>query len=59
MFDIKAVEKKALEDIRKERETKATKEIKAKLEQIEKARLVLRNLEREYAVLLAEIGDRA
>lgn len=59
MFDINAVEKKAAEEIRKERETAAVKELKTLMGQIAASKLVTRNLERELEVLKAEIGDRA
>ena len=59
MIDIKKVEKEAREKVRLEREEKAIKEIKLKIEELERARGIVRNLEKEYELLIKEIGDRA
>ena len=59
MFDVKKVQDEAKEELAKERGEAAKKKIKTKLKDIEAARLIVRNLEREYEVLLEDIGESA
>ena len=56
MFDVKAVREEAEREIAAEAAEKAKFAIKAKLKAIGAARAVVANLEREYEVLLREIG---
>lgn len=56
MFDIKKAEAEAREEVAKEAQEAAKAQIKAKLKSIEQARRVVANLEREYEVLLREVG---
>ncbi len=57
MFDITDVEKEAKKEIAAERTEDAKKKIKLKLAAIEKARRVVRVLEKDYELLLLEIGE--
>lgn len=57
MLDIKSAQDEAEKEIREEKAKKAKERIKAKLRQIEDAKTVLANLEREKADLLAQIAD--
>lgn len=59
MFDVKKAQDEAKEELAKERTDAAKKKIKSKLKDIESARAVVRNLEREYEVLLEDIGEAA
>lgn len=56
MFDISAVEAEAKKEIAEESAKAAKAKIKGKLHQIAAARSVVSNLEREYEVLLREVG---
>lgn len=57
MIDINQVESEAKEIIRKEKHDAAVLKIKSKLAEIEKARTVLRNLERELEDIKADLGE--
>lgn len=57
MFDIKAAEAEAKKEIAKEQSDKAKTKIKAHLGKIAAANEVVANLQREYEVLLREIGS--
>ena len=57
MFDINDVQKQAEAEIAKEAADKAKGKIKDHLKRIASAKAVVANLEREYQVLLAEIGS--
>ena len=57
MIDINQVESEAQEIIRKEKHDAAVLKIKSKLAEIEKARTVLRNLERELEDIKADLGE--
>lgn len=59
MFDIKKVEAEARAEVTKEQEALAKSKVKAHLAKIAQAEAVLANLKREYAVLLASLGDDA
>lgn len=56
MFDIKAVEAEARKEIAEAQAEVAKGKIKAHLAKIAAAKKVVANLEREYEVLLAEVG---
>lgn len=56
MFDIKTVEAEAKKEIAEEQGKRAKEKIKGHLAKICAARAVIANLEREYEVLLAEVG---
>jgi hypothetical protein len=56
MFDIKAVEKQAAEELAEEKATVAKSKIKASLKNIANAERVLQNLRDEHAVILRDIG---
>jgi hypothetical protein len=57
LVDITALEKEAQEEVREERVKKAKRQLKEKLQQIEHAKLLVANLEREKADLLLSIAD--
>jgi hypothetical protein len=57
MFDIKQIEADAKKEVAEEEGKAAKAAIKSKLQQISKARAVVANLEREYEVLLREVGS--
>lgn len=57
MFDIKALETEVEKEVREERQKRAKAALKEKLKQIENAKSILANLEREKADLLASIAD--
>lgn len=57
VLDIKQVKKEAEEEVQKERLEKAKKQIKKKLQEIEAAKLCVRNLERELEDLYVEISE--
>lgn len=57
MFDAKSVRKEAEAEVRKEREVEAKKKIKKVLIDIDKAKKVVRGLERELELLMVEIGE--
>lgn len=56
MFDIKKVEEEARKEIAEEQAKAAKGKIKDKLAQISKARAVVQQLEREYEVMIQEVG---
>mgnify|MGYP001457266039 CR=1 FL=1 len=56
MFDIKAVEAEARKEIAEAQAAAAKSRIKDHLAKIAAAKKVVANLEREYEVLLAEVG---
>jgi len=55
-FDVKAAKEKAKAEINKERIEEATVQIKAKMQEIEAAKLVVKNLEREMEALEDELS---
>jgi hypothetical protein len=55
-FDVAAARKKAEQDIREEKIKKASGQLKTKLQQIDAAKIILANLERELEELEHEIG---
>ncbi len=55
-FDVQAAKDKAQAEITKERIDKATIKIKSKLQEIETAKLILANLEREMEALEDELS---
>lgn len=55
-FDVQSAKDKALAEITKERIEKATVKIKKKLQEIEAAKLILKNLEREMEALEDELS---
>jgi hypothetical protein len=57
MFDIKAIQKDAEEELYAERAERAKSRIKAKLIEIERAKKIVANLEAEYALLLKDLGS--
>jgi len=57
MFDIKSVEADAKKELAEEQGKVAKGKIKDHLKKLSNARLVVANLEREYEVLLQEIGS--
>lgn len=57
MVDIKAVKEQAIKEVVEERTKKAVVALKAKLKQLDDARQIVKNLERETADLEASIGD--
>lgn len=56
MFDVKKIEETARLELAKEQGEKAKTQIKSQLQKIAAARSVVSNLERDYEVLLREIG---
>lgn len=54
-IDFKQVRKEATQQLQEERIQEATKKFKAKIKEVEAARTVLRNLERELDVLEDEL----
>ena len=56
MMDVKKVQADANKELLEEREKKATGKIKAKMREIESAKLVVRNLERELQDIVDEVG---
>ena len=57
MFDMKKIKDEAEKELQKERAEKAKKKIKNKLQEIESAKLIVRNLERELEDLYVEISS--
>lgn len=57
LFDVKKVAEEAEKEITEERLKVAKTRIKSKLAQIDSARTVLANLEREYADLVSTIAE--
>ena len=57
MFDVKAVQDEARKELMEERATAAKKKIKDKLRQLEDAKKVVRNIERELEEINIEIGE--
>ncbi len=57
MFDVKKAQEEAEAEIAEERGKEAKRLIKTKLKEIAAAKKVVSNLEREYAVLLEDIGE--
>ena len=57
MFDIKAVREAARKEIAEEQSKKAKDALKAKLRNLEAAKQVVRNIEREIEDLEASIAD--
>ena len=57
MFDVKKAQEDAEAELAEERAEKAKTRIKSKLREIAAARKVLGNLNREYEILLEDIGE--
>lgn len=57
MFDINAVKNEALKEFNEEKMKEAKSKIKEVLSKIEKAKLVVRNLERELDDLMVKITE--
>lgn len=57
MFDIKKAEEEARKEIAEEQSKAAKGKIKGHLQKITAAKQVVANLEREYEVMLREIGS--
>lgn len=57
MFDVSAAQKQAQEELAKEASDKAKGKIKEHLKKIASAKAIVANLEREYEVILKEIGS--
>lgn len=57
MVDIKAVKEQAVKEVTEERTKKAVVALKAKLKQLDDAKQIVKNLEREVADLEVSIGD--
>ena len=57
LFDVKEAEEAARAEIAEDRIKDAKKKIKTKLTEIAAAEAVVRNLKREYDVLMEDIGD--
>lgn len=57
LVDVNAVQKEVEKELRDEAVAKAKTRMKGKLREIETAKTVLANLEREYADMLQAIGD--
>jgi len=57
MLDMKKIKEDATAELIKEREENAKKRIKAKLRDLDNARIVVANLEREVEDLYAAIAD--
>lgn len=57
MIDVKAVQDQAIKEVTEERTKKAVIALKAKLKQLDDAKQIVTNLERERDDLLASIGD--
>lgn len=57
MFDIKKVKEDAEKEVREEREKAAKERIKAKLKDLDKARAIMKNIERELEDLYQDIGN--
>lgn len=55
MFDIKEVKKKAESEYREEKMEEATKKIKVKMKELDNARLIVRNIERDLKDLEIEL----
>ena len=55
MIDIKKAEQEAKEELAKERTEEVKRKLKTKMKEIETAKLVVRNLEREYEDLVTEL----
>lgn len=55
-FSVQSAKDKALAEIQKERIEKATKQIKSKLQELEAAKLVVKNIEREMEALEDELS---
>lgn len=56
MIDIKNVQEEATKEIQKEKTEKAKDQIKSKMRELDKAKTIVRNIERELQELYAEIG---
>lgn len=57
MFDIKKVKETAEKEYREEKEKEAKEKIKVKLKELDKAKQVVRNLERELDDLYLQISE--
>lgn len=55
-FDVKKAKEAALAELTKERIEKATKKIKQKMQELETAKLVVKNIEREMEALEDELS---
>lgn len=57
MFEVKGIQEEAAKELLEERKEVAKKKVKAKLKQIEDAKLIVRNLERELDDIYAELAQ--
>lgn len=57
LLDIKKIKEEALKEVNKDAEEKAKSLIKNKLREVEQARKILRNLERELEDLYVDIAE--
>jgi len=57
IMDISKVKEEAAKELREEREAAAKKQIKDKMKELEAAKLIVRNLERELEDLYGEITE--
>lgn len=56
-LDIKKVSEQAQKEVREEREAEAKEQVKDKLKELDDAKAVVRNVERELEDLYAELGE--
>lgn len=57
MFDVKKVREEAEKELREEAEEAAKKKLISKLKELDRARKVVRNLERELEEIELDIGE--
>lgn len=57
MFDVKKVQEEAQKEVHEERMKAVKEKLKTKMRDLEKARQVVRTLEREIELFLVEIGE--
>lgn len=56
MFDVKKIREEAEKEVREERTEEVKEKLKGKLRDLDKARRVVRTLEREVELYMTEIG---
>jgi hypothetical protein len=56
-LDMKSVKEEALEEIREEKVEEAKKKLKVKMREVDNARIIYENLQRELDDLMKEIED--
>ena len=57
MIDVKKVQDEAQKEIREERQKEVKEKLKGKYRDLEKAKKVVRTIEREIELYLLELGD--